>query len=122
MSKGETLVRANWLLSPNEQFALIMQHDGNLGLYTVRSNWQRIWSSRTSGQENRLVLQNDGNMVIYDSNNRAIWHTGTINGHRLNVENGGSIVLYDFDDNPVWSSNWTSPRSSNITTTSIDLF
>lgn len=89
-----------------------MQHDGNLVLYTVKYDWQRVWASNTTGSDNRLILQNDGNMVIYDSNNRPIWHTGTVNGHQLYVENDGSIVLYDFDIIPVWSSKW-SPRTKS---------
>jgi hypothetical protein len=54
-----------------------MQADGNLAIYT---NYNKaIWTSGTSGNNGAfLVVQNDGNMVIYQGTN-AIWATGTYN-------------------------------------------
>jgi hypothetical protein len=60
-----------------------MQGDGNLVLYRNRIVGCRIireavWSSGTCGHPGAyLVVQNDGNVVIYDPYGRALWNTGT---------------------------------------------
>jgi hypothetical protein len=39
-----------------------------------------IWASGTNGKStSRLVVQQDGNLVLYGTDNRALWHTGTSN-------------------------------------------
>lgn len=53
-----------------------------------------------------LVLQGDGNLVLY-SPNRALWSTQTQGkgGVNLIMQNDGNLVLYRADWTPVWSSN-----------------
>jgi hypothetical protein len=39
-----------------------------------------MWASNTQHRDNsphRLVMQNDGNLVIYDADNDATWTPGT---------------------------------------------
>lgn len=54
----------------------------------------------------RLVMQGDGNLVLY-STKRAIWSTRT-NGYglsRLVIQGDGNLVIYNFaSGKPVWSS------------------
>ena len=56
-----------------------MQKDGNLVVY--REDGQAMWASGTSGNNNSLVIQGDGNLVIYDNRpsitNEAKWDSGT---------------------------------------------
>ncbi|RYE29872.1 MAG: hypothetical protein EOP48_32345, partial [Sphingobacteriales bacterium] len=56
-----------------------------------------------------LRIQDDGNAVIYDSQNHAIWSSDTYHkgaqGHFLAVQDDGNVVLYDGDFKPVWASN-----------------
>ncbi len=47
---------------------LILQGDGNIGVYGSR--W--TWASGTNGGT-RLVQQNDGNLVLYDAGGGALW-------------------------------------------------
>ncbi len=55
-----------------------MQTDGNLVLYGPSSSV--VWASGTNGHPGaRLVIQNDGNLVIY-SGSTPLWATGT-SGH-----------------------------------------
>lgn len=56
---------------------LAMQANGNLVLYGPGGSL--IWQSGTSGPGARLILQNDGNLVIY-SGSMPLWATGT-SGH-----------------------------------------
>ncbi len=64
----------------------LMQTDGNLVIYkTSDERWSPIqdahpaWSTNTHGNNGAfLAVQNDGNVVIYNSGNtRALWATGT---------------------------------------------
>ncbi|CAM9290214.1 unnamed protein product [Scytosiphon promiscuus] len=68
------------------------QHDGTLVQYAERKSkgWggqgrEMLWRSHSAGpaQGNRLVMQDDGNLVIYNSKTLAVaWESGT-------AENGG---------------------------------
>lgn len=62
--------------------ACIMQTDGNLVVYTNPSKSNKsgaVWASNTYRNDDAfLAIQDDGNVVIYNSNNtRALWATGT---------------------------------------------
>jgi len=52
------------------------------------------------------IMQNDGNLVIYDPDARAIWSSGTYKdpGSRLVMQNDGNVVIYRPDARPVWST------------------
>jgi hypothetical protein len=57
----------------------VMQDDGNFCVY---ANWPAVgpaeWCSMTQGHPGAyLVVQGDGNMVIYAQGGRALWATGT---------------------------------------------
>lgn len=60
-------------------YATRFQSDGNLVVYY--SLWNNplqpvgdVWDANTQGHPNsRLVVQDDGNVVIYDSNNKVLW-------------------------------------------------
>jgi hypothetical protein len=65
--------------------------------------------SITSGDGRfRLVMQNDGNLVVYrNSDNRALWATGTQGSdvHRAVMQTDGNLVLYHVNNAPAWASN-----------------
>ena len=47
------------------------QKDGNFVLYRTSNN-QALWASGTNGSGSvKAVMQYDGNLVVYDSNQRA---------------------------------------------------
>jgi hypothetical protein len=62
---------------------------------------------------NALVMQDDGNLVLYRSGN-AVWATDTEGrpGNYAILQSDGNFVLYDRDDAPLWSSG-TGGRPSN---------
>jgi hypothetical protein len=101
----------------------MMQDDGNLVLYDVD---RPVWASRQgfladrmlSGQLRvgrqlftqdgayRLVMQNDGNLVGYDSGGQYFWNTATqgSGATRLVIQTDGNLVLYTSAGVAVWSS------------------
>ncbi len=52
-----------------------------------------------------LLMQNDGNLVLYDAFSNAVWATHTEgNPHAyFDVQGDGNMVVYSSDDEPLWS-------------------
>jgi hypothetical protein len=77
----------------------------------IRSTTQNIdlnlggkWS--TCNNKYVLVMQDDGNLVLYNQSRNPIWATGTEGrGKRLSVQTDGNVVLYDGNNKPLWASN-----------------
>lgn len=73
-----------------------MGGDGNF--VVVSSTDQPLWSSMTAGNPgSHLIMQDDGNLVIYDPHNVAIWSTGTwhnnsVLGHVTATQQGDGMV------------------------------
>jgi hypothetical protein len=66
--------RALWASGRAADF-VVMQGDGNLVGYL--NGGRATWATNTAGSGgNRLIVQNDGNVVIYSSS-RAVWATNT---------------------------------------------
>lgn len=66
-------------------------------------DWE-VWSE--SGQY-RLLYQQDGNLVIYDTwAGDAIWASNTVNTSpgRTIMQLDGNLVIYDANDQPVWAT------------------
>lgn len=64
----------SWLIKDNE---LTIQSDGNLVYYKKK---KLIWSSETKGNIGAiLIMQSDGNLVIYTTDMKAIWSSETSN-------------------------------------------
>jgi hypothetical protein len=51
----------------------------------------------------RLLMQNDGNLVIYDQNNHPLWSSNTAGrGYQAVFQGDGNFVVYTRDWHPVW--------------------
>jgi hypothetical protein len=103
LAPGQTLASGKWLLSPNRAYLLGMQTDGNLVLRRV-SDKKALWHSRTYGQPGaRLVLQTNGNLVIWRGS-QPVWSTRTAGRMlRLAVQNNGQLVLYTESGAIAWT-------------------
>lgn len=101
---------------------LLLQFDGNLVLY---ANGVAVWSTRTDRWlENtntlvkEFVMQEDGNMVLYDETGRIMWQSYTAGkiGAKLTVKNNACMTL-DKDDIVFWgfwhSGLWV-PHAKNL--------
>jgi hypothetical protein len=117
LSSGEVLHVNSYLSSPNGMYELRMQPDGNLVIYRITSSVSPIWATGTSGQNNFLGNQGDGNLVLYTNDLHPSWASNTGSGPvTLVMQNDGNLVLYLsyglFPGNvPVWASNTSSPKS-----------
>ncbi|WP_208123333.1 hypothetical protein, partial [Facilibium subflavum] len=63
----------------------------------------------------KLVMQHDGNLVLYDLLQNALWssHTKDSTAIKAIVQHNG-LVLYDASLKAIWSSGTTSPDKANI--------
>ncbi|NTW62451.1 lectin [Candidatus Saccharibacteria bacterium] len=96
------------VVSSNEKYALILQSDGNLVLY---SQGKAIWASWTVGKGGvKLIMQTDGNLVMYDKDWKAIWNSKTSGKGTsfLCMQDDGNLVIYN-TKSYTWAS-WTVGR------------
>jgi hypothetical protein len=74
---------------------------------TVVVNATSVLMPGQSWQSNRtrVVMQTDGNLVIYDENNRARWTSGTTGtGYKAVFQADGNFVVYTRDNATAWST------------------
>ncbi|MFJ8472381.1 hypothetical protein [Kitasatospora sp. NPDC094011] len=89
--------------SPSGRTVLTMQSDGNAVLY---KDGAAVWASWTVGTGHHLVMQGDGNLVVYTWNNIPLWWSGTSAhpGAYLSIQEG-NMVVYD-GGVPLWWSDF----------------
>jgi hypothetical protein len=91
-----TLPAGGQMLSGNKLYRVEVQPTGALVLYDNYSNKQ-LWSSNTKGDARDLVMQNDGNLVLYAKNDSVIWAsetTGKKGDYFLALQDDGNLVVY----------------------------
>ena len=92
LNPGQTLQVEIPLKSSDGRYIFRFQSDGNLALY---DNGSPSWSSGTvgSGIGGRLVMQFDGNLVLYSKTSIPLWDSGTFNnpGAYFKIQNGPII-------------------------------
>lgn len=78
------------------------------GLAHIAPRWQT--NSANKGTAPRyLAMQSDANLVIYDTNGRPVWASGSQprkssrGPYRLQLQNDGNLVIYDAGDSPMWN-------------------
>lgn len=113
-TSSSKLLIGQQLVSENGWYRLKMQSDGNLVLYSKAQNFTgpdienyniAIWNTGTYGSGATYAhFQSDGNFVLYDSSNTAVWFSNNGSypqyaGKRLVLENNGNLVIYGADGN-----------------------
>jgi hypothetical protein len=54
----------------------------------------------------RLIMQQDGNLVVYDEYGTPRWASNTVgSGYRAVLQDDGNFVVYSRGGGPVWASN-----------------
>jgi hypothetical protein len=115
-----SLTAGGCLISPNQQYELIMQSDGNLVLYYQTSS-NPLWSSATPGNPGAFFrLQGNGYMAVINSTNvTQLWPTGSdpwvgTANPELVLQDDGNLVLYSVSGattTAVWSTGTTGLRT-----------
>jgi formylglycine-generating enzyme required for sulfatase activity len=116
---SDRLLADQKLVSPNREYTLIMQRDGNLVLY-FNPTRHATWASNTYGRTKTpcLIMQEDGNLVIYDNPDdttpdHALWASNTYGRSGdpcLKMQDDGNAVVYKSPEdtspsNAIWASN-----------------
>jgi hypothetical protein len=105
LNAGQALYVNQYMLSPANNYQLILQPDGNLVEY-VTATHTPVWQSHTFGlPSNHLAMQADGNLVLYGTGGQVLWYsnTRTLGGTHFNLQNDGNMVILKDDGTPVWS-------------------
>lgn len=105
LAPGQTLGSGERLVSPDGQFVLVMQQDGNL--VEIAPGNRPIWSSGTqSNPGTQLINQADGNMVLVAPGNRPIWATGTHGNSEtvLVLQSDANLVAYAPGNRAIWAN------------------
>lgn len=95
--------------SCNRRYQLIHQTDGNVVLYELADGLVPRWATSTDGQAtSTLVMQGDGNLVVYGPAGAAYnTQTGGNPGTVGYVQDDGNFVLYAPDGRALWANGTT---------------
>lgn len=99
---GYSLRVGQRLVAPDGVHFASMQSDGNFVVYRGST---ALWSTRTFGPNHRVVLQADGNLVLYSATGRALWNSRSVGtgGSRLRMQTDGNLVVYRNTYPATWS-------------------
>jgi hypothetical protein len=102
----ESLLAGDCLRSMSGQHVLKVLPDGNLAIYSNGEQSPR-WTSGTFGKNTaRLVIRDDGDVVLLDAAGAVVWRTNTAGkgGNQLVMQDDGNLVLYKATQ-AVWATN-----------------
>jgi surface antigen len=104
---GEVVHIGEYLTSGDGRYRLTVQTDGNV-VENVVSSGRALWSTQTVGTSGAwLVMQHDGNAVVYNGAGRAVWSSvsgGSGDGGYFAVQVDGNLVNYTAGNRAVWAS------------------
>ncbi|MFF7649003.1 DUF6924 domain-containing protein [Streptomyces sp. NPDC007983] len=121
---GEQLVRRT-VSCPSGEYSVVHQHDGNVVVYRNADHFA-VWATGTNfqhsvcrpealehqdldrafGRPGRLLLQEDGNLVVYSPTDQPLWSSGTMGRSMaaLMIQDSGRLVLRTAEDTIPWHS------------------
>ncbi|EGG16510.1 actin binding protein [Cavenderia fasciculata] len=90
----------NRLVSKDGHFTAIIQDDGNFVIYhgSVFTPPNSVWASGTDNKHGhhgpyKVIQQQDGNLVLYDHDNKALWAAATMLGEQVKGHGPCTTVL-----------------------------
>lgn len=105
LQTGASLYSGQHITSANRRYTFVLQNNDNLVLYNLVPSSRPVWASNTWHRgTKRLVLQEDGDLVLNDSKDVARWRSGTKVEHEgktdrvLEIRDNGEVVLLDRDE------------------------
>ena len=99
------------MTSLNGKYVLRLYNNGNLALFgTSLAKFEKkdsekriVWESDTIRRGNRLIMQNDGNLIFYGIQNEVIFQSNTTSeGEYFTIENDGNLAVYNSKDKKIW--------------------
>lgn len=107
------LQQTDYLISENGIYYAKLGENGNLLIYKSDNfiTENIIWNSQlqNSGvQPYEMLMQEDGNLVIYDFYKKAIWASNTngsgIKPFKLIIQNNGYLEIHDITNKIIWET------------------
>jgi len=101
-----TLMPGDSLFSPNGQFRLVMQPQGNLVLYRETTALWATPPQTLNFPGSVFKVQQDGNLALFVNGATLVWSSGTFDNpnSRLVLQNDGNLVLYSAANTLVWQT------------------
>lgn len=117
LTAGEKLTIGQSLLSADRYNCLRLNEQGSAEMY---KDFIKIWSTPQAGKNAELVMQQDGNLVLYNASGTAIWDSGTSGNDNagLHLQTDGNLVVYREDWQYIWQSNTSTNISHQLYPTS----
>jgi hypothetical protein len=104
LNANQKLLPGGQLASPDGNYVFTFQTDGNIVLY---NGGTPIWAANTNATDlDYLIMQDDGNLVLYDKQQKAKWATKTDKhkGAYLTVQDDGNAIVISSDEKPLWAT------------------
>ena len=115
LREGDALLPKTYLESPNGVFRLLVQEDGNCGVYQmVGDQLQSNWETGTSDKGSLLKLSRTGLLEVIGPSQRSLWHSsyqGMIGFYRLRLRDDGDLIVEQQLGND-WRFCWSSLQGS----------
>lgn len=103
LNPGDQMSLNSEIDSTDGRFRFVFQADSNLVIYGPS---KALWASNTGGQNaSALIMQTDGNLVLYRSGGYPLWASGTRGTDSLWMQTDGNAVIYNQNGSAVWNSN-----------------
>ena len=107
---GVPLLNSMALVSPNGQWAFLMQTDNNAVVYDLSAG-KATWATGTAGKGQGpafVSMEADSALKVRDQTGGSIWASGTAGGtaapYTLSLQDGGVLVVTTAAGSPVWTS------------------
>jgi hypothetical protein len=116
---GEALVPNQSIAAADllSTYHFTLQDDGNLVFFATSNlnpsaSGTVLWSSKSAGHADvwEMVMQNDGNLVVYDVYGSVLWNSNTIGQRAWLMIWPGNAAIYDIFGFELWSTSPPAPK------------
>ncbi len=112
LKAGQSLSSGEFLKAEIASFFVAFDNKGQICNYASEylNEDNVIWSSGNSSGHGpyKLTIQDDGNLVIHDADNKSLWVSNAVNkggkGYYATVLEDGNLVIYDGNNTLTWAS------------------
>ena len=119
----QTLQPGEYIQSPGGKVRLTMQTSGSLVLSLVYPSASvTAWTSSPGPAGTHAIMQDDGNLVLYDPQNNVTWNSATDHNPLsvLVVQDDGNAVIYGPSGQALWATGEHVPATDVIATAGPD--